>query len=223
MKPLRILILLPILLMAACAQVPKAAVELSATVGRDMTEMQRAHTALVNIHYEQHLANINRFIDEVYLPWQVQRTLADELWKNEMLSAIESASRVDPTGANQRESLQKIEIFLQVIYEEVEQYRRSKLEPVEAQKAELLTSLQQSYERIHYANSIVTGHLASVVKVHNAQNELLKEWDMEGMRSDISLKLADVSGNISDLTAKAQEKGAKLDKIVGKFDKLLNR
>ncbi|MEH6649520.1 MAG: hypothetical protein V7707_05755 [Motiliproteus sp.] len=223
MKQLRTLILIPLLIIAGCAQVPKESVELSATVGRDMVEMQRAHTALVELHYDQHLASINQFIDDVYLPWQVQQTLADDIWKQEILSAIESASGIDPTGKKQQEGLQKIEIFMQVIYEEVESYRRTKLEPIEKQKAALLTSLQESYERIHYANSIVTGHLASVVKVHNTQNELLKEWDMDGMRDNISVKLSDVSGSIKDLTVKAKEKDAKLEKIVATFDTLLTK
>lgn len=195
-----------LLFIGACAQVPKEAVELSATVGRDMAEMKKAHVALVNLYYDQLLGDINKFIDDVYLPYQIQRTLSDDVWKNEMLSAIESASQPDRTGTKQKEGLQKIEAFLQILHEEVESYRKSKLDPVEKQKQTVLNNIQDSYERIHYANSIVTGHLASVVKVHDTQDEILKELDLEGLRQKVGVKAANISADIGKLIQKAKRK-----------------
>jgi hypothetical protein len=209
------------LFLGACAQVPKEAVELSATVGRDIAEMRKSHIALVDIYYTELITDINRFIDNVYLPFQIQTTLADDLWKKEMLSAIESASRPDSTGAAQKESFQRIEAFLLIIQEEVESYRKLKLDPVKKQYADVSSRINKSYEQIHYANSIVTGHLASVVKVHESQNEILKKLDLKDLRTEVGKGLSGISDKIGELIQKAQAGEEKLDSIVSKFNDLL--
>ena len=208
-------------ILMACAQVPKESVELSATVGRDLSEMKKAHLALVDLYYDELIKDINAFIDKVYLPFQIQRTLADEIWKNEMLSAIESASREDSTGKAQIEAFAKIEAFLLIIQEEVEDYRKLKLKPVQDQYASVLSSINGSYEQIHYANSIVTGHLASVVKVHDTQNEILEKVDLKDFRIQAGEGLSGLSQQIGDLLEKAKDGEADLDSIVSKFEKLM--
>jgi len=222
-KNLKYLFLIPMIFIAACAQVPKESVELSATVGRDMAEMRRSHVALVNIYYKQTINRINRFIDDVYLPYQVQKTLGFAPVKKELLGAINAASNTDASGKKQKDAMVKIELFLVTIQKEVESYRKSKTDPVIKERDEILKSLNDSYERIHYANSIVTGHLASIVKVHDTQNELLEKLKMGDLRKKITVgatknteainKLIESTKNIAD--------GKKLKEAVAKFDKLV--
>ena len=221
MKCLKLAAITLALLLGACAQVPKEAVELSVTVGRDISEMRKSHMALVDQYYSELLEDINKFIDNVYLPYQIQRTLADDLWKNEMLSAIESASRVDPSGNAQKESLKKIEAFLLIIQEEVEAYRKMKLKPVQDQYSTVSFNINQSYEQIHYANSIVTGHLASVVKVHDTQIEILEKLDMGNFRVNVGEGLAGISDEIGELLQEAQDGEENLNTIISKFEKLI--
>jgi hypothetical protein len=221
MKIFKSLVLIFVLLLGACAQVPKESVELSATVGRDMVEMKKAHVALVQIYYDELINDINKFIDNVYLPYQIQKTLADNIWKSEMMSAIESASQPDSTGKKQKEAFQKIEAFLQIIHEEVESYRKLKIDPAKDQKQEVLDSIQDAYDRIHYANSIVTGHLASVVKVHDTQNEILEKFELKDIREKVGIEIAGVSNEIGGLIQKAKDGESKLDEVVTKFDELL--
>lgn len=223
MKKIKCLVLILFLLLGACAQMPKEAVELSATVGRDMVEMKKAHVALVQIYYDELINDINKFIDNVYLPYQIQKTLADNFWKNEMMSAIESASQPDSTGKKQKEAFQKIEAFLQIIHEEVESYRKLKISPVKDQKQKVLANIQESYDRIHYANSIVTGHLASVVKVHDTQNEILEKFELKDIRKKVGVEIAGVSDEIGGLIQKAKDGESKLDEVVSKFEELMKK
>lgn len=223
MKAVKLAVLLIVTLLASCAQVPKEAVELSATVGRDLTEMKKSHIALVDLYYSGILKDINSFIDNVYLPYQIQRTLADNVWKTEMLTAINSASRHDATGKAQKEAFEKIQVFLLVIQEEVEAYRKLKLKPVQEQYRRVLNSINQSYDQIHYANSIVTGHLASVVKVHESQNELLGKLDLKDLRVEIGSGTASLSDKIVELEQKARDGTEKLDSVVKKFESILKK
>ncbi|NOR46386.1 MAG: hypothetical protein GQ534_12445 [Candidatus Delongbacteria bacterium] len=221
MKYLNLMVITLVLVFGSCAYVPKQAVELSATVGRDISEIKKSHIAFINLYYTDLLGDINEFIDNVYLPYQIQKTLENEEIRNEMLSAIESASSYDPTGNTQKESFEKIKIFLQIIQEEVETYRKLKLKPVQEQFSLVLANVDQSYEQVHYANSIVTGHLASVVKVHETQNEILSNLEISNIRIKAAEGISDMSEKIGDLVQKAQKGEGKLDEIISKFEKLV--
>ena len=91
-----------VLALGACAQVPKESAELSATVGRDLAEMRRAHIALIDLYYERQLRDIDRFVDDVYVPFQVQRTLADPALRQELLRAVEEGAAPGGDGAAQQ-------------------------------------------------------------------------------------------------------------------------
>jgi hypothetical protein len=222
MKFTKVVAILFLLVVAGCAQVPKEAVDLSATVGRDIAEIRKSHIALVDIYYGGLLKNINQFIDNIYMPYQIQKTLSDNAIKLDMLSAIESASRSDATGQSQKDAFEKMKIFHLVVHEEVEAYRKVKLKPIEDEHKNVLRDINQSYEQIHYANSIVTGHLASVVKVHDAQNEILEKLDLKDLRTKVGKEVSDMSDKISDLIVKAKASESNLDEVISKFDNLTN-
>ncbi len=221
MKILKAIFIMMALLLIGCAQIPKESVELSATVGRDLSEMKKSHIALVDLYYKELQNDINRFIDNVYLPHQIQKSLSDDILKKEMLGAIETASKVDPIGKAQKEAFAKIEIFLLMIHEDVESYRKLKLKPIQDQYSSVLSNINKGYDQIHYANSIVTGHLASIVKVHNAQNELLEKIHLKDLRSDAGGEFADMSEKIANLLQKAKKGEDGFDSIVNKFENLI--
>jgi len=221
MKVIRLFAMVLMSLMIGCAQVPKESVELSATVCRDMAEMRKSHIALVDIYYTGVLNDINVFIDNVYRPYLIQRTLADDFWKEQMLSAVESASKSDASGTLQKESLQKIEAFLSIVQQEAQVYKKLKLKPIQDQYASVLNSINSSYDQIHYANSIVTGHLASIVKVHDAQNKMLEKFDLKNIRVDVGADVSGLSSKLNQLTLQAKDKENKLDSIVSDFEVLL--
>lgn len=218
-----IVMLILVLVASSCAQVPKESVELSATVGRDMVEMEKAHLAFVNLYYDKLIKDINNFIDNVYLPYQVRSTLNDTATIDYLISTIESARQPDDTGKKQKEAVEVMSIYLEEIYREVESYRQSKLKPVKKQKTDLVSNIKESYDRIHYANSIVTGHLASVVKVHDTQNELLADVGLKDLRSEVGMLGADISSNISELIIEAKSQEVKTEEAVQKFNELIDR
>jgi hypothetical protein len=216
------LIISIVLIIGGCAQVPKEAVELSATVGRDLVEMKKSHIELVKLYYAGLINDINEFIDDVYLPYQIQRTLSDDMVRDDMLSSIIEASKLDASGKSQKDSFEKLKFFHQIIHEEVEAYRTLKLVPIKEEYNFVLDNINKSYDQIHYANSIVTGHLASVVKVHDTQNELLEKVDLKDIRTKVGVNTANFSDEIAELVVTAKEKDADLEKIVYKFEKLSN-
>ncbi|MEW6507079.1 MAG: hypothetical protein AB1432_04955 [Bacteroidota bacterium] len=211
-----------ILFLSACAQVPKEAIELSATVGRDLAEIRKSHIALVDLYYQRLFDDINNFIDDIYLPFQVQNTLSDAEIKKDLLDSIEKASRENESGSAQKEALEKIQIYLLEVTSEVESFRKERLKPVKEQYSILLKNINQAYDQIHYANSIVTGHLASVRKVHDTQDEILSKLDLNNFRTTLGKGLSELSDEIGNLTKLAKEKNQNIDEIINKFKELIN-
>lgn len=218
---LKVIITSILLLLTACAQVPKEAIELSATVGRDLAEIRKSHIALVDLYYDHLFDDINQFVDDVYLPFQVQQTLSDPELKKELLKAIEAASRDDATGTTQKEAMEIIESFLVGINDEVDSFKEEQLKPVKEQYHNLVTNLNQAYDQIYYANSVVTGHLASVRKVHDTQDEILAKLSLSNFKTTVGKKLADLSDDIDNLAKKAKEKSQSIEEIIAEFKELV--
>ncbi len=218
---IRLLFTSILLLLTACSQVPKEAIELSATVGRDLAEIRKSHIALVDLYYEHLFDDINQFVDDVYLPFQVQQTLSDPELKKELLKAIEAAIRDDATGTTQKEAMEIIESFLVGINDEVDSFKEEQLKPVKEQYHSLVTNLNQAYDQIYYANSVVTGHLASVRKVHDTQDEILAKLSLSNFKTTVGKKLADLSDDIDNLTKKAKEKSQSIEEIIAEFKELV--
>lgn len=219
-----VLVLSGLLYAAGCAQVPKEAVELSTTVGRDVAEVYQSHKQLAAILFERMKQDVNEFVDRVYAPYQVRKQLKADF--DDFKSGVEDSlfAKLDVTVKHpendqaQLDVLEFMGIFLEVVRDDIESFRKETLSPVLEQEKTLLSAIDRSYNQIHYANSIVTGHLASIVKVHDAQEELLNEFGLEGLRKDIGESLADMSEKVTEFTDKGKEIDIKLDETGKKIE-----
>jgi hypothetical protein len=239
----RCVVIVLLFVFLGCAQVPKESVELSTTVGRDIAEVYRAHRALAVILYDRIKGDINKFVNEVYGPYQIQELLQAEQkdfreGQESLFLALDNAVKQPGNSGAQKDALDSMDVFVQILRAEIEFYRAKLLDPVLEQEKQMLSAIDRSYNQIHYANSIVTGHLASIVKVHDAQEEVLNKFGVEGLRKDVSQNLANVSKNVAIIVDKAKkteetimktEKKAKeqkeklknnIDEFKNEFDKL---
>lgn len=210
-----------VLLVAACAQVPRQTVTLSATVGRDVAEMHRAHRELAALLFARMKGDVNAFVDDVFAPAQIEQTLAKH--KGLLVQAIEEGSRPDPTGEAQKTMVAVFQIYLEELRANVEGYRRKLMTPLEEQERDLLASIDEGYGRIHYANSIVTGHLASVVQIQDTQDELLRKANLEGLRTTVSERIAGASEDLAKIVDKARKGEEKLDDAGRKIEEVVGR
>ena len=212
---LKFLIIL-VFLLSACAQVPKESVELSTTVGRDIAEMHRSHKALAIIIYARIKKDINRLVDDVYTPYQIGKLLSadfDDFKSGDpdsLFTVITEAAKHPGDNQAQKDALPYMQIFIETVRKEIESFRKELLDPALKQEKELLSAIDRSYNQIHYANSIVTGHLASIVKVHDAQDEVLKEFGAEGLRKEVGITLAETSRKVSEITNQAEKLDVKM-------------
>jgi len=110
-----------------------------------------------------------------------------------------------------------MEIFLEVVRGDIESFRQEQLSFVIEQEQKLLSAIDRSYNQIHYANSIVTGHLSSITQVYDAQDQILREFGIEGLRKDVGETLAETSRKVSEYTDQAKKIDENLDETEKKI------
>lgn len=212
-----------LVLMTSCATVPKKSVELSATIGRDLAVVHESHRETAKIIFSGMRADINRFIDDIYAPSQISTVMSRQKdlatsddpndRKKSLLLGINAAFSEDANPKLQNQVLRAMGSMVSKLRSDIESMRNQLLSSVDQQEKDMLASIDRAYQQLHYANSIVTGHLSSVVKVHDAQAELLETIGVErDLRSYVSEHLSDTSEKISEIVDQAEKTDEKLEK-----------
>lgn len=201
---------------AGCAQVPKESVELSATVGRDLTTSYKAHKELAKVLFGRMKSDVNRFVDNVYAPYQIRVTLENDavaskaadpkVRSTSLLLGITNAYASGASDQTLKAAITGMGYLVEEIRADIESKRVELLKPVEEQELELASAIDRNYSQIIYANSIVTGYLGSVARVHDAQSEVLRAIGVDGNLPEvIGKRLAATSDKIGTLVAKAEK------------------
>jgi hypothetical protein len=206
---------------AACAQVPKESVQLSATVGRDVAEIERSHRALVNSYYDQVERSINRFVDQVYAPYQISKTLEDPSVGGALANAIEEAAKPDADPKTKKDTFDAIGYYFVSTRDNIEQFRAGLLKPIKEQRETLLKRLDDAYRRVQNGNSIVTGYLSSVVKLTDEQNKLLAQAGLPDLGPSIAQKADKLSQELDRVEGQVQSGSMRVNAAVEKAEGLI--
>lgn len=193
----------------ACASTPKQTVELSATVGRDIEAVHVAHVALARKLFDRMEADVNAFVDGTYRPYSISRNIQKFALIEKISHPPESTDPLDVMG-----------IFVETITRDIEDYRGQLLSPIRAQREKVLGTPEQAYRQIQDGQSIITGHLASIVAVQDAQDQLLAKAGFAGLRQQIVDTTAAASDQIADLTRKGEFVRGQEDEIAKRIQGL---
>lgn len=203
-----------LLTLTACAQVPREAVDLSATIGRDVAELQRAHRETALLLFQRMRDDIDRFVDDVYAPYQINAVMARQFElansqdpaerRQSLLLAVQAAFQPGADTQLQQNVLRAFELMVQRVRNDVEGLRSELHASIDSQQSDLLSRIDRSYSQIHYANSIVTGHLSSIVAVNEAQNEVLDAIGLNGLTDKIATSISNMSDSVAGIVSRAQ-------------------
>lgn len=203
-------------LFAGCAQVPKESVELSSTVGRDITVAHQSHRELAKVLFTRLRADVDRFVDKVYAPYQIRAALANDAAMSKsgkpeerrasLLLGINKAYAPGALDADLTNVVKGMGYFVEAIRGDVEQMRQELHAPIDQQEADVIGAIDRNYAQLVYANSIVTGYLGSVVKVRDAQSDALNAIGVDPtLPEQIGRKLAAASEKVDKLVQKAEK------------------
>lgn len=203
---------------ASCDVVPKEAVELSNTVGRDLEEVHRAHRALAELHFGSIENRVNMFVDETYRPAFIKAFATEFKLDEKVLIILEK----DPSKL-----LPVLTRFVETATKRIEKKRAELIEPIQKQKTDVIAEIDAAHRQIQAAQAVVTGHLASVRKVREVQNEILAKVGLKDIRQKVASKTAEISQKVGEFVVKGQEiegqignAAAKISQIDGLIEKL---
>lgn len=211
-KHLKFLVI--VVFLNGCAEIPKETVELSDTVGRDLSTLQEANLALVDTLFDRMERDVNQFIDTQYRPAYVKK-LVEEFG---LIDEINLALAEQPDAV-----LILLEDFVSAAVEDVDNKRSELLMKIRLQHNEVRGEVDRSFNQVRTAQSVIGAHLASVMKVHDMQDDLLKEAGLDDARHKIASETAEISRKISQLTDKGRDFEGSWDKKVAEMDKLIAR
>lgn len=207
----------------ACTDVPREAVTLSVTVGKDLAEAHRAHRALAERYFKTLRNNVDTFVQEVYQPYIVRSVLnnkaqgrTDTMWER-IVAQGEAAKRGDPKA----KPFEFMEIIVLDITKQVESTRADLMRPVAEQEAEVLRAVDDTYNRLQQAQAVVTAHLASVRSVHEAQDDILTRAGVEDLRRKVIERTAGLSDSVAEILEKARRGDAKAEDALQELTKKL--
>lgn len=188
--------------LGGCAQVPKESVELSNTVGRDISAIQVSHLALINLYFDDKAALINRWVDQVYAPSQITAVVGNAAIRAGLETAINNAA----TGQNQDVLIKRFNSVITLIRNDIEKTRKELLSPVQSARNVTLTKVQASYTQVQLGNNIVTGYLSSLIKVTDTQNELLAKAGLSNTENQLSADMVSLSENLDKVLTATSDK-----------------
>lgn len=185
-------------LLFGCSHVPKEAVQLSYQIGQDLPRLYESHDNLIRATYENLRARRNAYVDDVWAP----QMLASFIDKGKLVDtaagrvvwSADTASFVAPTpGKEKVQLLSTVSEWARAAVAKIERKRKTVLEPLDREEAELRKQVQEAFARVIQANAYITAHLASLRGVEETQDEVLAALKLKELRDSINSALAKAS------------------------------
>jgi hypothetical protein len=214
-----VMVLFTALSLFGCAEVPRQSVDLSNALGNDLIESRRAHLRLADLYFDKMEADTNRFVDQVYAPYQINKTL--EKFQKTLVGAITKGADSNSSAEDRSKSLAFLEVYLTEVRNNIEQFREESLAPIRAQRKTIAQQVSDSYTNMSQANAAVTAYLASLVKIKDAQNEVLAKLGAPGLQDQVAAKLSKASEEIEKLNKQATSSKADVEKVISQFQAVM--
>jgi len=151
----------------SCAVLPKATVEMSVLMDKQITALEESHLHLVNLYFDQREKNALDFLNKewypVYLNNFLQQKTVATIW-NQSLSDSKTEDRVT-----------KMKLITRVTQEAYMQMRDSILGPLTMTRKSMVVLIEDEYRKTRAMNSAITNNVASVNEIQEKRNELLSK------------------------------------------------
>jgi len=199
-----------------CAQTPQQSVELSSTIGRDLLELHRAHRELASRYFDRSIQDVNTFVDTKYRPFIIQSTINDPQlnFRGRLTRSLEPGASPD--------AVRFMTTYTNGVMNQVEAFRKELVTPVQKRKDDVLAQIDASYQQVILANAAVTGHLASIVKVTDVQNQVLSEVQLKDLRDRTLTDVVGFSDKVSQLTAEGERVNADTAQGAAEIQRIAN-
>jgi len=155
------------LLFLSCASLPKATVDLSLLLDKQLSALEQNHILLIDKYFEEKQYHTLSFLDNVWYPDYLENFFndkeAEEIWE-EIIHNPDKKERIS--------DLQMIVSIVQAKYMEM---RDSLLLPLETARREVHTAVQQEYNMAKTMNNAILNNISSVNEIQEARKEYMSK------------------------------------------------
>jgi hypothetical protein len=163
--------------LGGCASIPKESVELSYMLGQDLETLHQSYKSLIRSYFQCLRHEINNAIDRTFIPAYI-----GDYIKTGRLIEHAKADRADI-----------VEAWVRIAVETIDKERTKRLEPIDKAENELLSAVDEAFDKAVIANATVTAHINSIRKADQVQEEILESLKLDDIRGRINRCLAAAS------------------------------
>ena len=200
-----------LVVLMGCVSVPRAAPELSMSLGTRIEAIQKSHLSLLGAFFDEKRKQVDRFLNEEWLPAYAEEVFGDTkvqaVWRQVILSDAKDSDR-----------LKFLLVYGPRIQSVLDQKRRELHGPLDELERTLERHLRDDYAQAKEMNTRITSLLESAAKLSERQDSVR---DKLGLPSDqFSSCLNDVDGVVAKLLD-ARTKGEKATTSIQNYSKKL--
>ena len=230
---MRYLCIFMLAMLTSCVSIPEETLTLSKTLGEDLKELKRSHLGTINIYYTNLESKIDRFIDEVYGPFIIQFVLEREFEsfrdnKPSIITDLNQASREAASREDTDKALQAMVDFQRFATQQIAEKRTELIQPIREEQLDILKAINASYDHAIAANATLTGYLASVKDVKEAQTESLALIGIDRAEVDESmLRASDILDQVitkgKAIDTQAEDARNRINELIEEIKRITNR
>lgn len=150
-----VLAVAPAIIFTGCTHVPRESAHLSVEVGRQISEAQRSHSAVIDQYIEQRRGRSEDFMRRIWTPRFIKNLLARPQVEKAMKTEICKA------GAGEMDRALVLQELVEAIWKEVEKKRLEIFTVIDKTERELKQAVDAHYWQMHEMNNAVTANLRS--------------------------------------------------------------
>lgn len=194
---MRIFIVFTVLitLISGCASVPPEAANLSDELGKRISALEKANTTLLNRYFDQKRAEVDRFIEKVWLP-----EFAKELFQKPAIANTWNKIVVEDNEQQRLEFLVRTGPKLQ---EAINNKRAELIRPLDNLESHILKNLKDEYDQARGINNSITSFLVSASEVDKNHKRYMETLGIAD--SKVATFIDKTDDAVNDLLATAHQ------------------
>ena len=199
-----------ITLFLSCASLPRATVDLSVLLDRQIDALEQSHIKIIDKYFEEKQHHALNFLDNEWYPKYLENFFnneeVEEVW-NEIIN-----------NPDKKERILDLQMVVSIIQTEYMTVRSSLLTPLETTRWELLIAIQEEYNTARIINNAILNNIASVNDIQETRKEYLsKIIDIYSVESTINSYLEKADKILSE----AQKGIDKYNKAESKIESII--
>src|ERR1700686_4429571 len=181
MRTILLLVLIVIVVsiqLEGCSTVPKEVVELSYRMGEDISDVHKSYKKLITDHFETFRKERVRYLNEEWTPKYIRAWVKDgrlvDTAKGDVVWSVEKGDFAKPLAGKEEEGLlTTVGFWSTTAVQDIEGKKVELLTPLNKQEEQLLSWVDDAFNRLYRGNATITAPLNSLRKVQEVQDDAL--------------------------------------------------